>query len=42
MAESRDTFKVGAIATGGRMIPSGNLSETKKTLVEAEARLNNI
>jgi hypothetical protein len=34
MAEGLDMFKLGAVATGGRMIPSGNLRFTKRTLVE--------
>jgi hypothetical protein len=28
-----DTFRIEAIETGGRMIPSGNLSFTKRILV---------
>jgi hypothetical protein len=33
MAEGLDMFKLGASATGGTMIPSGNLSFMKRTLV---------
>jgi hypothetical protein len=33
MAEGLDIFILGPIATGGRMIPSGNLSFSKRTLV---------
>jgi hypothetical protein len=33
LVEGLDTFKLGAVATGGRMIPSGNMSFTKRTLV---------
>jgi hypothetical protein len=32
LVEVFDTFKAGAIATGRRMIHSGNLSFTKRTL----------
>jgi hypothetical protein len=34
LAEGLDMFRLGAIATVGRMIPSGNFSFTKRTLVE--------
>jgi hypothetical protein len=34
LAEGLVMFSVGAIASGGRMIPSGNLSFSKRTLVE--------
>jgi hypothetical protein len=32
LAEGLDVFRLGAIATGGRMIPSGNLSFVKRTV----------
>jgi hypothetical protein len=33
LAEGLDVFTAGAIASGGKMNPSGNLSFTKTTLV---------
>jgi hypothetical protein len=40
VAEGLDMFRLGAIATGGRMIPSGNLSFTKTTMVGWMLELN--
>jgi hypothetical protein len=41
LTEGLDVFRLGAIATGGRMIPSGNLSFGKRTLIGWMSRLNN-
>jgi hypothetical protein len=38
LAEGLDVFRLRAIATGGRGLPSGNLSFGKRILVGAESR----